>query len=41
LEKAGTLGAGDAARLTAAGARRIQADAATGAEVLVWETHES
>jgi len=41
LEKAGTLGAGDAARLTAAAARRIQADAATGAEVLVWETHES
>jgi quercetin 2,3-dioxygenase len=41
LEDAGTLDTGDAARLTAAGPRRIQADAARGAEVLVWETQES
>lgn len=37
LEGAGELGAGDAARLTATGARRVTAGAP--AEVLVWEMH--
>ena len=37
LEGAGRLAAGDAARLTEAGARRLTADAATGTEVLIWE----
>jgi redox-sensitive bicupin YhaK (pirin superfamily) len=37
LEGAGRLAAGDAVRLTAAGARRLTADAATGTEVLIWE----
>jgi quercetin 2,3-dioxygenase len=37
LEGAGTLNAGDAVRLTAAGAPTLTADAATGAEVLIWE----
>jgi redox-sensitive bicupin YhaK (pirin superfamily) len=37
LEGAGSLEAGDAARLTAAGARQVTAD--SGAEVLVWEMH--
>lgn len=37
LEGAGSLDAGDAVRLTAAGSRRLRADS-TGAEVLVWET---
>ncbi len=37
LEGAGTLRRGDAARLTAAGARRLTADAGQGAEVLIWE----
>jgi hypothetical protein len=37
LEGAGVLVAGDAARLTAAGNPRLTADAASGAEVLVWE----
>jgi hypothetical protein len=41
LEDAGLLAEGDAARLTAAGARRLSVpSAATGdAEVLVWEMH--
>lgn len=38
LEGAGRLETGDAARLTAAGARALTADAGTGAEVLIWET---
>ena len=37
LEEAGHLAAGDAVRLTAAGARRLTADAGQGAEVLIWE----
>ncbi len=37
LEGAGTLGAGDAARLTATGGQRVTATEA--AEVLVWEMH--
>jgi redox-sensitive bicupin YhaK (pirin superfamily) len=37
LEGAGSLEAGDAARLTAAGARQVTAD--SGAEILVWEMH--
>lgn len=37
LEGAGRLDRGDAARLTAAGSPRLTADAATGAEVLIWE----
>jgi redox-sensitive bicupin YhaK (pirin superfamily) len=37
LEGAGRLEAGDSARLVAAGARTLVADAAAGAEVLVWE----
>lgn len=41
LEEAGPLFAGDAARLTAAGSRRLSADAALGAEVLIWETSEA
>jgi redox-sensitive bicupin YhaK (pirin superfamily) len=41
LEGAGLLNTGDAARLTAAGARRIQADAPAGAEVLVWESRDA
>jgi hypothetical protein len=38
LEGAGALGVGDAVRLTAAGGRKLTADRATGAEVLIWET---
>ena len=38
LEGAGSLETGDAVRLTAAGARSLTADAAAGAEVLVWES---
>lgn len=38
LEDAGSLHAGDAVRLTAAGARRLVADPLQGAEVLIWET---
>jgi redox-sensitive bicupin YhaK (pirin superfamily) len=38
LEGAGHLQAGDAARLTAAGSRRLVADASQGAEVLIWES---
>jgi redox-sensitive bicupin YhaK (pirin superfamily) len=38
LEGAGRLGTGDAARLTEAGSPRLVADAADGAEVLIWET---
>ncbi|MBV8086409.1 MAG: pirin family protein [Chloroflexi bacterium] len=38
LEGAGRLDAGDAARLTAAGSVSFTADAARGAEVLIWET---
>jgi len=38
LEGAGALGAGDAVRLTAAGARKLTADPNAGAEVLIWET---
>lgn len=41
LEAAGTLQAGDAVRLTAAGSRKLTADQTTGAEVLVWETEET
>jgi quercetin 2,3-dioxygenase len=37
LEAEGALDAGDAARLTAAGARRL--DAAESSEVLIWEMH--
>ena len=37
LEGVGRLEAGDSARLASAGSRRLVADAATGAEVLVWE----
>jgi redox-sensitive bicupin YhaK (pirin superfamily) len=39
LEEEGLLGAGDAARLTAAGERRL--GAATPSEVLIWEMHAS
>jgi quercetin 2,3-dioxygenase len=38
LEGAGILAEGDAVRLTAAGALRMTADPALGAEILVWET---
>lgn len=38
LEGAGELKTGDAVRLIAGGARRMTAHAATGAEVLIWET---
>ncbi|MCI1280558.1 MAG: pirin family protein [Nitrospira sp.] len=38
LEGAGALQTGDAVRLTAAGARRLTADRAGGAEVLIWES---
>jgi hypothetical protein len=37
LEGIGNLGAGDSARLTAAGTRRLVADATAGAEVLIWD----
>jgi redox-sensitive bicupin YhaK (pirin superfamily) len=37
LEGVGRLATGDSARLVAAGERRLVADAATGAEVLIWE----
>jgi redox-sensitive bicupin YhaK (pirin superfamily) len=37
LEGAGPLAQGDAVRLTAAGGRRLTADAKAGAEVLIWE----
>ncbi len=37
LEGVGRLAAGDSARLVAAGERRLVADAATGADVLIWE----
>jgi redox-sensitive bicupin YhaK (pirin superfamily) len=37
LEGVGRLEAGDSVRLVAAGARKVVADAASGAEVLVWE----
>ena len=37
LEGAGRLNAGDAVRLTAAGAPTLTADATDGAEVLIWE----
>jgi redox-sensitive bicupin YhaK (pirin superfamily) len=37
LEQAGTLAAGDAARLSDAGARRLTAGTEEGAEVLIWE----
>jgi redox-sensitive bicupin YhaK (pirin superfamily) len=37
LQGAGALKAGDAVRLTAAGAPTLTADAAIGAEVLIWE----
>jgi redox-sensitive bicupin YhaK (pirin superfamily) len=40
LEGAGVLQAGDAARLTAAGTPGITADAAAGAEVLIWESNK-
>ncbi len=38
LEQAGHLNAGDAVRLTSAGARKVTADGTAGAEVLVWES---
>ena len=38
LEQAGSLSAGDAVRLTAAGARKLTAEGTTGAEVLIWES---
>ncbi|MDC8446802.1 MAG: pirin family protein [Nitrospira sp.] len=38
LEGAGRLDAGDEARLTAAGSRRLTAGKTHGAEVLIWET---
>jgi hypothetical protein len=38
LEQAGSLNAGDAVRLTAAGARKLTADRTTGAEVLIWQS---
>jgi redox-sensitive bicupin YhaK (pirin superfamily) len=38
LEGAGALAEGDAARLTGAGSPRLVAGAASGAEVLVWQT---
>ncbi|MFO0698281.1 MAG: pirin family protein [Nitrospira sp.] len=38
LESAGSLQAGDEARLTAAGGRRLTAGKTEGAEVLIWET---
>lgn len=41
LEAAESLQAGDAARLTAAGSRKLTADSVTGAEVLLWETEET
>jgi len=37
LEGIGRLASGDSARLVSAGERRLTADAATGAEVLIWE----
>jgi hypothetical protein len=37
LEGVGRIEAGDSVRLTAAGSRTLTADAAMGAEVLVWE----
>jgi len=39
LESAGPLDAGDAARLTAAGARRVEA--VEPAEILIWEMYGS
>jgi redox-sensitive bicupin YhaK (pirin superfamily) len=41
LERAGRLGTGDAARLTAAGNPVLTADATEGAEVLIWEMDPS
>ena len=41
LEGAGKLDAGDAVRLTGAGAPRLSADPQKGAEVLIWEMSES
>ncbi|MBX3306342.1 MAG: pirin family protein [Nitrospira sp.] len=41
LENAGVLQAGDEARLTAAGSRRLTAGKSEGAEVLIWETNAS
>jgi redox-sensitive bicupin YhaK (pirin superfamily) len=38
IEGAGRLGAGDAARLVAAGTPKLTADAKSGAEVLLWQT---
>ncbi len=38
LEQAGSLNAGDAVRLTAAGPRKLTADGTTGGEVLIWES---
>jgi redox-sensitive bicupin YhaK (pirin superfamily) len=37
LEGAGVLNSGDAVRLAAAGSPRLIADAASGAEVLIWQ----
>jgi hypothetical protein len=41
LEQAGSLNAGDAVRLTAAGARKLTAEGTAGAEVLIWESEET
>jgi redox-sensitive bicupin YhaK (pirin superfamily) len=38
LEQAGSLNAGDAVRLTAAGPRKLTADGTIGGEVLIWES---
>jgi redox-sensitive bicupin YhaK (pirin superfamily) len=38
VEQAGILNAGDAARLTSAGARKLTANETTGAEILIWES---
>lgn len=38
VEAAGKLEAGDEARLTVAGARRLAAESAQGTEVLIWES---
>jgi redox-sensitive bicupin YhaK (pirin superfamily) len=41
VEEAGRLHTGDAVRLKGAGSRTLTADAAAGAEVLIWETESS
>lgn len=39
VAQSGILNAGDAARLTSAGARKLTANQTTGAEVLIWESN--